>query len=258
MTSASQLGDRTSWPALQIEPVVEAARAALRPPGRVRWIIDGRTDRIELRTVVRRWSTAAEPSARLARLTCGTALRAVRLAVVVQGRQPLVSYADKPGLLAVVYPGGVAAPRRDDLLLYAMLRRGTNRAPHPAGLPDRAAVARRLRRAAESEGAWLRLLPESPAPSAALGPCWCDVDDRREVELSREAMVAVIGAPGRSPAADLRAGQALETVRLTAMALGLEMYVLAAPAAPTTSAVSRCVGRTSDTLAVVRIDRPER
>jgi hypothetical protein len=67
----------------------------------------------------------------------------------------------------------------------------------------------------------------------------------------------VIGAPGRPPAADLRAGQAVETVRLTATALGLDLHVLATPAT-TTTAIERRIGRTTDTLAIVQIGRPGR
>jgi hypothetical protein len=258
MTSAPVLPEQTAGPAVQTGPVVEAARAALRPPGPARWIINARSDRVELRTVVRRWSTAVEPSARLTRIACGTVLQAIRLALAAQGRRPLVSHPDQPGLLAVVYPGAVVAPRREDLLLQAMLRCGTDRTRDPARPADRPSVVRRLRQAAESEGAWLRVLPEPPASAATLGPCWSDVDDHPRGGPTREPVFAVIGAPGRSPAADLRAGQALETVRLTAMTLSLDVQVLAAPAAPTTPAVSRCVGRTSDTLAVVRIGRPDR
>jgi hypothetical protein len=116
-------------------------------------------------------------------------------------------------------------------------------------------VLRRLRRAAETEGAWLRALPESPAPSATLGPCWYDPD---EVSCAQETFAAVIGAPGRLPAADLRAGQAIETVRLTARALGLDLQVLAAPVAATTPALTRRLGPTTDTLAIVQIGRLDR
>lgn len=255
MTAPLALHPWTTRSSLQSRPVVEAARAALRPPGPVPWTLDVGTDRIELRAVIRRWSTAAEPPARLARVACGTALRAARLAVAVQGRQPLVSHPDQPGVLAVLHAGDMVPPRREDLLLHATLLQEPGPARNPAqGLT---AVLRWLRRAAESEGAWLRLLPEPPAPSAALGPCWDDPDGPRRAPTAPAPVTVVIGAPGRLPAADLRAGQAVETVRLTAMALGLDLHVLAAPAT-TTPAVERCIGRTTDTLAIVQIGRPVR
>jgi hypothetical protein len=161
MTSPAALPDHTDRPALQLEPVTEAACAALLPPGPVRWVLDSRPDRVELRAVIRRWSIAVEPAARLARVASGTALRAARLAVAVQGREPLVSHLDQPGVLAVVHVGGVVAPRGEDLLLNAMLRHATDPTPVRVGNPDRTAVLRRLRRAAETEGAWLRALPDS-------------------------------------------------------------------------------------------------
>ena len=220
MTSSAALHEHTDRPALQLEPVMDAARAALRPPGPVRWVLDPRPDRVELRAVIRRWSTAVEPTARLARVAAGTALRAARLAVAVQGREPLVSHPEQPGVLAVLHAGGVVAPRPEELALHAMLRHATDSAPVQVGNLDRTAVLRLLRRAAETEGAWLRALPESPAPSATLGPCWYDPDDVSWAEPASETFAAVIGAPGRPPAADLRAGQAVETVRLTSQGPG--------------------------------------
>jgi hypothetical protein len=255
MTSSAALHEHADRPALQLEPVMDAARAALRPPGPVRWILDPRPDRVELRAVIRRWSTAVEPVARLARVAAGTALRAARLAVAVQGREPLVSHPDQPGVLAVLHAGGAVAPRREELALHAMLRHATDPAPVRVGNPDRTAVLRLLRRAAEAEGAWLRALPQSPAASATLGPCWYDPDEVSWAEPVQETFAAVIGAPGRPPAADLRSGQAVETVRLTARALGLDLQVLAAPVATTTPAITRRLGPTTDTLAIVQIGR---
>jgi hypothetical protein len=256
MTSVT-LREQAVRPALQLEPVMEAARAALRPPGPVRWVVDPRADRVEVRAVIRRWSTAVEPAARLARVSCGTVLRAARLAVAVQGREPLVSHPDQPGVLAVLHAGGMAVPRREELLLHAMLRHETA-VPGGVRIPDRTAVLRRLRRAAETEGAWLCLLPEPSVPSATHGPCWYDLDDSPVAGSDQETLVAVIGAPGRVPAADLRAGQAVETVRLTARALGLDLHVLAAPVTTTSPAVTRCAGRATDTLAIVQIGGPDR
>jgi hypothetical protein len=140
MTSSAALHEHTDRPALQLEPVLDAARAALRPPGPVRWVLDPRPDRVELRAVIRRWSTAVEPAARLAQVAAGTALRAARLAVAVQGREPLVSHPDQPGVLAVLRAGGVVAPRREELALHAMLRHATDPAPVRVGKPDRTAV----------------------------------------------------------------------------------------------------------------------
>ena len=231
--------------------LVEAARAALQPPGPMRWIIEARADGVELRAVVRRWSTALDPSAQLARIACGTALRGARLAVSVQGRQPLVAYPERPGLLAVVHPGIMVPPRRAELLLHGLLRQEIAPAWCRARLLDRPAALQRLRSAAEAEGTWLRVLP-GPVP-AHLGRSWQDTDDQAPA-VGRRTIAALVGAPGRVPAADLRVGQAIETLRLTAMVLGLEMHVLAAPADSAAAGVPRGIG--AETGAIVRFDWP--
>lgn len=69
-------------------------------------------------------------------------------------------------------------------------------------------------------------------------------------------IVALVGAPGRLPATDLRVGQAIETLRLTAMVLGLEMDVLAAPAEPAAAGLPRCLGSDAETIAIVRFGWP--
>ena len=143
VTAVPETGRR---PALQLGPVVEAARAAVRPPGPLRWTADRHIDRVDLRLVIRRWSAGTDPSARLARLACGTALRAARLAVAVQGHRPVVSWPDHRGLLAVLHAGDVAAPRREDALLHAVLRGAY--APQLFRRPSRTAALQQLRRAA--------------------------------------------------------------------------------------------------------------
>jgi hypothetical protein len=229
--------------------VVDAVRAALRPPGPTRWIAEAVDDRIELRTAIRRWSTVAEPSASLARIACGTALRAARLAIAVQGRQPLVSYPEGVGALAVLHAGGAVAASRRDVLLHGVL---LGHAPAPSvGPPGRTAIIRWLHHGAESEGTWLCVLPD--VPSVAPGPCWDGPhDDARRRGRPSAMIIALVGASGRLPVADLRIGQALETIRLTATALGLDSHVLAAPTAPTTETAPHiAIGTRS--LALIRV-----
>jgi hypothetical protein len=245
--------EEDSRPALLIEPVREAARSALQPDGPLRWSIESRADCVELRAVVRRWCTAAaDPTAQLARVAGGAALRAARLAVAVQGRHPLVSYPEQPGVLAVLYAGLPAAPRRSDMLLHRLLRHEVVPAWYRARLLDPPTALRRLRCAVEGEGAWMQVLDGSPP--ADLGPHWQDADGQAP-DADRRTVVALVGAPGRLPVADLRVGQALETLRLTAMVLGLEMDVLAAPARPI-AGMPRRVGSGTETLAVVRVGWP--
>ena len=244
---------RESRPVLRTGPVVDAARAALQPPGPLRWIIETRADSVELRTVVRRWSTAPHPSAQLARIAGGAALRAARLAVAVQGRHPLVSYPERVGLLAVLHAGLAVRTRRDEVLLHRLLRHEVVPAWYRARLLDPTAALQRLRFAAEGEGAWVRVLDR--LPTADLGPSWQDADEQYQA-ADRRTIVALVGAPGCRPAADIRVGQAVETLRLTAMVLGLEMHVLAAPAEPAISGMPRQAGAGVGTLAVVRFRWP--
>jgi hypothetical protein len=231
--------------------VLEAARAALRPPGLVRWIAEPVGDRVDLRLALRRWSTGVETSARLARISCGTALRAARLAVAMQGRHPVVTHPKQLGLLAVLRAGDVEAPRREEALLYALLCGGF--ALPLIQKPSRTAALQRLRRAAEAEGAWLRVLPKARAPSRALGPCWHEPADPAWTEFSGDPIAAVIGAAGPAAAADLRVGQAVEAVRLTAAALGLVVRVPAAPAAPGAVDARLHAASAGDALAVVQV-----
>jgi hypothetical protein len=232
--------------------------AAIAPPGPRRWVADVRPDGVELRTIVRRWSSAPGPSARLARVACGTALRAARLAVAVQGRFPLVSHPEKPGVLAVVHAGGPVPARHRDLLLHAVLVSG--RSPASAVRPPtRSAAVLQLCSAAESEKAWLRVLRTVPTAGAALGPCWHDLDaDGPAAAGSGESFAAVVGSPGSGPLADLRLGQAVEAIRLTAAAMGLDMRVLAAPAAVTSPDLRPHLHGSADAVAVVEFGRNDR
>jgi hypothetical protein len=251
-TALRALLGQPSGPTGQLSAVVDAARVAVQPPGPVRWTVQQHLDRVELRLVVRRWSIGVEPPARLARLAAGAALRAARLAVAVQGREPVVSRPDQPGLLAVLHAGRAAVVRREEELLHAVLC-GTFVPPRYRA-PGRAAVLQRLRRVAEAEGAWLRLLPEAPVPSSALGPGWFGPGALASTAGAVDAVL--IGARGPVPAVDLRVGQAIEAVWLTGMALGLAVGVLAAPAAPAALGIGPSGGRGADVLAVVRVGWP--
>jgi hypothetical protein len=238
---------------LRIGPVIEAARAALRPPGPVPWIAEPCGDRVDLRLRVRRWSTAVEPSARLARISCGTALRAARLAVAVQGRRPLVTHPGRLGLFAVLHAGEAESPRREEVLLHAALRGGVALPLTPR--PSRTAALQRLRRAAEAEGAWLRALPTPPDPSRAPGPGWHD-SGWTWAEFDGDSFAAVVGAAGPAPVADLRVGQAIEAVRLAGATLGLVVRVLAAPADAGAVGLRGRGGAPADGLAVVHVGWP--
>jgi len=208
---------------------VEAAREAVAPEGARDWFLDAVDGGLALHTVVRRWSQADEPSARLVRLACGTALYAARLAVAVHGRRPVVTSSTTPGVVAVLRAGASTAASPVQRAAYAALRRGG-----PADVqapPSAVAVLRYLRRAADSEGARLSEILLHPGPE--LGPRWpgSAVSDSGFTHPDATPTL-LLGAPGRSPWAEVQTGQALEAVVLAAGAAGLQACVLAAPADP--------------------------
>ncbi|MCW0213398.1 MAG: hypothetical protein OJJ54_08560 [Pseudonocardia sp.] len=214
-------------PSLVLSPVIEAARAAPNPAGPVRWFARVLGDGIEFRSVVRRWSTADEPTARSVRVAAGAALRNARLAMAVQGRRPLVSFPSEQGLLAVVRAGVSAPPRAEERLLHAVLVTGATGEAGAGHAAERDAAALTLvRRAAEAEGGWLRVLAERPTGLRRDAMWSLPVG----VSVRGSGQVVLVGADGPGPAAELRLGQALQGVRLTAMALGFSPRVLAAPA----------------------------
>ena len=133
-------------------------------------------------------------------------------------------------------------------------------APQLFRRPSRTAALQQLRRAAETEGGWLRVLDDVPGRSPAVGPCWDDPDDAAwtggGAGSGAGTVAALIGAAGPVPAVDLRVGQALETVRLTATALGLAVRVLAAPAAPAALGIRPSERTGPDVLAVVQLCWP--
>lgn len=214
--------------ALRIAPLVDAARAAAAPEGSAPWFVTAVDDGVAVRSVVRRWSLAEEPLARVTRVAAGAGLRAIRLAVAAQGRRPQVTHPVEEGLLAVVRPGESYEPRPLERALYAVLR--DQGRPQGADGPRDAAARAVLRRAAETESAWLRGIGHPVVPGDELGPAWPGLLDE---QASRpEPVFVLVGAAGRVPHADLRTGQAVEALRLTAALLGLCTAVVAAPADP--------------------------
>jgi hypothetical protein len=216
--------------ALRIAPLVDAARAAAAPEGSAPWFVTAVDDGVAVRSVVRRWSLAEEPPARVTRVAAGAGLRAIRLAVAAQGRRPQVTHPVEEGLLAVVRPGVACVPRPVERALYAALRdRGR---PHPPAGPRGAAARSVLRRAAETESAWLRGIDHPVVPGDELGPAWPGPTNGEGpvVPEAGEPEFVLVGAAGRVPHADLRTGQAVEALRLTAALLGLHTAVVAAPA----------------------------
>jgi nitroreductase len=225
-------------------------------------------DRIELYADERWRLKVADPDGRLLVLSCGAALHHARVALRAMRYQPAVHrFPDphQPHLLArVTVDRPIPESERTQELMRAALSRQTDRRPFTdSPLPEPVAAA--LRQAANSEGVWLHLLnleqtrvllaaaeraenvefaepgyrrelaawtgrPDGATegvPSTALPP-------RGNGHQTTGSYAALYGS-GDRPASWLRAGEALSTVWLNAIAHGLAIQpvssVIEVPAA---------------------------
>ncbi|MET9231082.1 hypothetical protein [Lentzea sp. NPDC003310] len=164
-----------------VRGVLALARSAV---GGVRFEV--RPEQIELHT--------ASPHSRETRLACGVALLNVRLALQGHGIRPLVTLLPGPSAndaAAAVRLGGYQEPSPDVLALLHALR--SNRRTWTT-FPDLASWRGLLSRAAEVERAWLHV--------------------RDDAEL-------VLCTFNQGAAAEIRAGQAMQRVVLTAGTVGM-------------------------------------
>ncbi|GEL18130.1 hypothetical protein PA7_19670 [Pseudonocardia asaccharolytica DSM 44247 = NBRC 16224] len=191
--------------------------------GAVRWWVSGTNGGIELRTAVS--GNIPVSVQRPTRVAAGSALLAARLAIAVAGYRPFTTLLPdhrRPGILAVLRKGGAAEPNQSERALYgALVQPAVERAGRPIGV---AATLPLLRRAADTEGAWLR---------SSLDP-----GDRTRMEALLDesggavpsgGLLVVVGSHHDLPTGDLRAGLAVQRVLLCAAALGLSAEVLAGP-----------------------------
>ena len=151
----------------QVHSVLEAAIAAPSLHNSQPWRFRCTPDAIELQADTTRTLPAADPDNRELVLGCGAALLNLRLAIRAQGSYPdagLCPDPHRPELLAIVRPQGQLRPTPADRELAAAIpRRRTNRRPFlPAEVPE--PLRRQLRRAAETEHAWLAELPAHQLP----------------------------------------------------------------------------------------------
>ncbi|GJF01089.1 hypothetical protein [Pseudonocardia sp. D17] len=205
-----------------MEAVAHAAHGSAQATGPTPWYIDAVPDGVAMRMIVRRWTEASSPDAVLARIAAGTALRAARLAVVGFGRRPVTAHGPEPGVVAVLRAGGRREPCPEETaMLDGQRRSGVPRRPDPV-VPE-VGLLPWLRRAAEREGAWAR--STGPMPHVDVGPAW---PDGRAVPEHPSGLL--LGTDGLALHADVRLGQAIEAVRLTAAALGWWTRIAAAPA----------------------------
>ncbi len=183
---------------------------------------------IELRADPARAVPYGDPSARAIHIACGAALVNLRLAAAVAGIEPVVKLLPDPAepvLLATVRLAGPYRVLPDERELYAAIFGRAASRPLLRGSPVPTPVLAELADAARVEGAILHLLgPDdtirvrdlargtAQAPSAGPG--------------HRGEQLAMLSAHFGDRANWLRAGQALQRVRLTAIARGIAMSPL--------------------------------
>lgn len=202
----------------------------------------------ELWADVRRWQSASGVADRGPRLAGGAALFNLRLAVAVLGRRPvtvLLPFPERPEVLAVVRMAERTAPPPGWAGLYEVLTGLGARRPH---CPARGAVRLALRRAAELEGGWLTML-DAGAPDDRLR----ELIERRCTQWPdlrvgvpghgerRGGAIGVLSSFHDLPVGQIRAGEALQRVALTAAVYGLSTSF--APASLVNPAMRTALGR---------------
>lgn len=207
---------------VDVELLLRAARAAIAPPGEARWFARPVSDGLQFRAVVKDWVDGQVEPGREMRVACGAAVCTARLAMLVQGREPVVVHPPRVGLLAALSAGAAVEPRDRDRSLYRLV----HHAGPPMTAPETVERFRAaLRRAADVRHVWFRTIA-APAPRTLLdlGRPWSD-----RLDPAAGDVVAVVGAPATDRIADLRVGEAVQHLGLVSATLGWELQVLAGP-----------------------------
>jgi hypothetical protein len=156
----------STLPSVNLE---EAVAAAVRAPSVLNtqpWLFVVHDGVIELHVDLRRALPAIDPLGRALTISCGAALLGLRLAVMHQGREPVVHILPRPAEPAVLAQMDIGGPRWhvpdesaavDEELFTAIPIRRTNRAPFREERPDDS-VLEALAEAATTEGARLDVL----------------------------------------------------------------------------------------------------
>ena len=260
--------------AAQVRSALDAAVLAPSTHNTQPWLFRCTPAGIELHADPDRALPVTDPDRRELLLSCGAALFNLRTAIHALGTDAtttLLPRRTEPGVLAVVKPFAARQPDpRLVRLALAIPHRHTNRAPFPAVvLPP--SVEADLRRAAESEQAWLpRLGPRQLHDLRGLvreshhvqiaDPAFLaerrhwtgqdrdvtptDVEGVLRTDGVDEPLVVVIGSFGDERADRLRAGQAMQRVLLTATAAGLAASFVPQPVevAPVRAELRRLLG----------------
>ena len=133
------------------------------------WRFVTRGDTIELWTDPARGLAVLDPTGRARHLSCGAALLHARVAAADAGFAVTVTALPEPTqpehLADLRLDGATRPPREDSALAGAIATRRTTRAPFTdETVPDEVLAA--LRRAAEAEGCWLRIVTSSEDAAA--------------------------------------------------------------------------------------------
>jgi hypothetical protein len=185
--------------AASIRHVVEAATLAPSVHNTQPWRFVLRPDGFDLVADEQRQLHVLDPTGRLLHLSCGAALTNARVAARALGLTAevvLLPEPDRPALLARVTLRSGAAPDDAELALaLAVLKRHTVReAFDPAPVPE--ALLRTLCRAAEQEGAALRLVrDEGERVSLAVLLSGADREEERDPAYRRELAAWVRDRP---------------------------------------------------------------
>ena len=207
---------------VDVELLLRAARAAMSPPGGARWFARPVSDGLQFRSVVKDWVDEQSEPAREMRVSCGAALCAARVALLVQGWEPVVVHPYRPGLLASLTAGATGVPRDQERSLYRAVHRGAPSGTVPV-TPERLRAA--LRRTSDIRHVWFRTVA-APIPRLRpeLGRPW-----PTRLDATADGVVAVAGTPAADRIADLRVGEAVQHLRLVCLTLGWDLHVLAGP-----------------------------
>ncbi|MFC4950750.1 hypothetical protein [Pseudonocardia sp. GCM10023141] len=214
----------TPW--IEVEHLRRAANAAVAQPGDRPWRLWPVDRGVELRAESVRSLPSSPAGAAAVRVAAGAALLNMRLTVAAMGDRPVTTLLPdpaRPRVLAVVRRGKRSDPTPAERELADTIGRAARRCPEIGLRPVPDGIRNLVRRAAEAEGVWLRSVVDAGDREQLIGAV-PSVGGRR-----CSGLVAVIGSNYDVPAMQLRVGQGVQRVVLTAVALGFAARVVAWP-----------------------------
>jgi hypothetical protein len=211
----------------ELASLLESA-GVLSPLRELPWLVRFTESAIEL--VVESTAPTGDPTGREARLACGAAAFTLRLALAARGTPAEATYRADPASVRLT-PLPPRPPTGEERRLHA----AEHGAPVPGISPG---VRHALTRAARIEGAWLvvltgprRLHGVTSMVRLADEPAELTEAFHRELDEwvgGRDAPLGVLGVHADGAGDQVRAGAALQRVRLTAASAGLPLSVRSA------------------------------